>query len=196
MIRAPFAGYVSLRTISPGAVVTAGTPIVQSSDLSRIKLDFPIPETLLRSITVGQVIKAVAAAYPSEVFQGTIATIDPVVDAGSRSIAVRAILANADRRLRPGMLMTVAIQSRPRTALAVPEPSVVGEGDNRYVFVLGQGDKVARVPVKVGVRDAGLIEIVEGIEAGQKIVVEGVVKVSDGAKVRTEAAKPTGKTRG
>lgn len=188
VIRAPFAGYASLRTVSAGAVVTAGTEIATISDISEIKLDFPVPETMLATIAPGQAIDARSAAYPDQPFRGTIATIDPVVDPATRSVMVRAVLPNGDRRLKPGMLMSVAIEASPRTSPAVPELSVVGQGSDRFVFVIGPDNIVKRVPVKTGVRDRGLIEIVAGLKPGQKVVGEGVVKVVDGGKVRTAGA--------
>lgn len=188
VVRAPFGGWASLRTISAGAVVSAGTPIATISDLSQIKLDFPVPETLLSLLSPGQAIEARAAAYPDMPFRGQIATIDPVVDQATRSVMIRAILPNPDVRLKPGMLLTVVVESMPRAAPAVPELAVVGQGEGRYVFVIGPGSKVKRAAVKTGVRERGMIEIVEGVKAGQRVVSEGIVKVSDGMEVRLAGA--------
>src|SRR5690606_24725017 len=114
VVRAPFAGWVSLRNISAGAVVNAGSEIATISDLSRIKLDFTVPETLLARVRPGQAIQAVAAAYPDQPFRGTIATVDPVLNPQTRAATVRAVLANGDRKLKPGMLLTVTIESAAR----------------------------------------------------------------------------------
>ena len=198
VIRAPFGGWVSLRMISAGAVVSAGTPIATISDISSIKLDFPVPETLLAAIAPGQPIEAKAAAFPQEVFRGRIATIDPVIDPATRSVMVRAILPNPTNRLRPGMLLRVGIESAARRAPAVPELAVVGEGDQRYVFVVGPENRLKRTPVKTGVRERGMLEIPEGLRPGQKVVSEGVVKVSDGMTVRLAGAvgaTPPGRAR-
>lgn len=195
VIRAPFSGWASLRNISAGAVVTAGTEIAQISDISKIKLDFAVPETLLAQIKPGQAIDARAAAYPDQPFRGTIATIDAVLNAETRAATVRAILANGDRRLKPGMLLSVTIESAARDSLAVPELAVVGEGESSFVFVI-DGDKVKRVPVKTGLRQGGKVEILEGLTPGQRVVTEGVVKIADGLKVRlagAPAAKPSAK---
>ncbi|CAN5559244.1 efflux RND transporter periplasmic adaptor subunit [soil metagenome] len=192
IIRAPFSGWVSLRTISAGAVVSAGTEIATISDLSRIKLDFAVPETLLALVKPGLPIVAKAAAYPDQPFHGTIETIDPVLDPQTRAATVRAILPNGDRALKPGMLLTVTIEASARIAQAVPELAVVGDGDESFVFVV-DGAKAARVPVKTGVRQNGMVEIVRGLRPGQRVVTEGVVKISDGQRVRTTAnAKPIG----
>jgi membrane fusion protein (multidrug efflux system) len=187
VVRAPFGGWASLRMISAGAVVSAGTPIATISDISEIKLDLPVPETLLSTLASGQSIEARAAAFPAESFRGRIATIDPVVDPATRSVMVRAILPNPDGRLKPGMLVTVTIESAPRVARAVPELAVVSQGDNRYVFVVGPGSKAQRVAVKTGIRDRGMIELVDGLKPGQKVISDGVVKVRDGGEVRLAA---------
>jgi membrane fusion protein (multidrug efflux system) len=175
--------WVSLRNISAGAVVNQGSEIVTISDISSIKLDFTVPETLLPAIQPGQAIEARSAAYPDQPFRGQIASIDPVIDPNTRAVMVRARLPNPDRKLKPGMLLNVAIQGSPRTSLSVPELSVIGEGDQRFVYRL-DNDIARRVPVRTGLRSAGRIEVVEGLRPGQQVVTEGVVKLSDGMKVR------------
>ncbi|WP_106640190.1 efflux RND transporter periplasmic adaptor subunit [Allosphingosinicella vermicomposti] len=188
IIRAPFSGWVSLRNISPGAVVSAGTEIATISDVSSVKLDFPVPETLLSVLKPGLGIEAVSAAFPDRPFRGQIATIDPVIDPNSRAVTVRARLPNPDRVLKPGMLLTVAIETAPRNGLSVPELAVVGEGDKRFVYVVGADGKAMRREVRTGLRSAGRIEVVQGLKAGEKVVTEGVVKLSDGMKVRLAGA--------
>lgn len=193
VVRAPFGGYISLRNISRGAVVTAGTEIATISDISRIKLDFAVPETLLASVKQGQSIEAVAAAYQGRTFSGTIESIDPVVNAETRSTTVRAIIPNPDRILKPGMLMTVTLESAARENPSVPELAIVGEGDRSFVFLLGADNVVKRMPVRIGARQNGRVEILQGLRAGQRVIGEGVVKLSDGMKVRLaqrDGAKP------
>jgi len=183
VIRAPFAGWLSLRRISPGAVVNAGTTIATIVDYSRIKLDFPVPEAYLAAIAPGMPIKARAAAFEGEIFTGTVASIDPLVDPVSRSATVRALMPNASLKLRPGMLLTVEVQSRPRIAVVVPELALVGSGEQRYVYRLGPDNRAVRQDVVTGARRDGMVEIVAGLAAGTPIVVEGTVKVRDGMEV-------------
>ena len=182
-IVAPFSGYASLRTISVGAIVNAGTPVATISDISRIKLDFAVPETLLASIRPGQPIVAKAAAYPDESFGGRIDTIDPVIDPSTRAVPVRAILPNPGNRLKPGMLLTISIEAASRPGLALPELAVVGEGARRFVFEVQPDGTVKRLPVTTGARDDGLIEV-KGLSGSEAIVQAGIVKVAEGMKVR------------
>jgi membrane fusion protein, multidrug efflux system len=196
VIRAPFSGWVSLRTISVGAMASQGTEIATISDLTRIKLDFTVPETMLAAIREGLPIEARAAAYPERPFNGTIQTIDPVIDPNTRAVTVRALLPNPDRVLRPGMMLSVVISSASRSGLSVPELAVVGEGENRYVFTLEAGGRVRRVPVRTGARAGGRIEIVQGLRPGQRVVTEGIVKVADGMQVRLQGARGAQGRRG
>ncbi|MDE8653604.1 efflux RND transporter periplasmic adaptor subunit [Novosphingobium album (ex Liu et al. 2023)] len=188
MIRAPFAGYTSLRTISAGAIVSAGTPIVTVSDLSRIKIDFTVPEASLSALRVGQEIEAVAAAFPDQPFHGHIANIDPVIDPESRAVLVRALVPNPGARIKPGMLLSVRVRTARRTGDAVPELAVLGNRDERHVFVLGPKHTVKQVEVKTGLRDGGLIEVT-GLTPGMKVIGEGALKVADGDKVRLTGEK-------
>jgi membrane fusion protein (multidrug efflux system) len=189
VVRAPFSGQVSLRRISVGAVVTAGDEIATVSDLSAIKLDFTIPETMLASVQIGQSVTAKASAFPDYLASGRILAIDPVINPQTRTATLRAILPNRGGMLKPGMLLSVTIESKARIAPAVPELALVREGDSNFVYVIGKDQKAKRLPVKTGGRDGNLVEVVEGLAAGDNIVTEGVVKLSDGAKVRTGKAK-------
>jgi membrane fusion protein, multidrug efflux system len=188
VVTAPFSGWVSLRNISPGAVVSAGTEIATISDISSIKLDFPVPETALSAIRVGQTIDARSAAWPQQPFRGQIATIDPVIDPNTRAVTVRARLPNPDLKLKPGMLLSVAIETSPRMSLSVPELAVIGEGDSRFVYVV-EKDTAKRRQVRTGLRSGGRVEILEGLRPGEPVVTEGVVKLSDDMKVRLAGAR-------
>lgn len=189
VIRAPFSGQVSLRRISVGAVVSAGSEIATISDVRRIKLDFTVPETLLGTIRVGQPISARAAAFPDQPIAGQIAAIDSVIDPTSRAVTLRALLANGDGKLKPGMLLSVTIETQPRRAVAVPELALVRDGEKRFVYIIDDAGKAKRLAVSVGGNDRGLIEIRKGLAPGTRIVTEGVVKLSDGAKVTLADAR-------
>ena len=196
VIRAPFSGYASLRNISAGAVVNAGTPITTISDISVIKLDFPVPETALPALRPGLAIDARSAAYPNMPFRGAISTIDTVVDPNSRAVTVRARLPNPNNLIRPGMLLNVTILTSPRIGLAVPELAVLGEGQDRFVFVVDKQGVAKRTQVRTGMRGDGLMEISSGLAVGDPVVTEGVVKLSDGMKVRLKGDARAGSAPG
>ncbi len=191
MIYAPFSGIVGLRDVSSGLVAGAATPILELSDISTIRLDFTVPETALASITIGQEVIGKAAAYGGEVFRGRISAIDPQIDPINRAATVRASLPNPGGRLKPGMLLAVQAVRSKRSALAVPEQAVVGNGKERSLFVVEpDGETVTQVRVTTGAREPGLVEITGGLQAGARIVVDGALKLRDGGKIKIFAEKP------
>ena len=192
VITAPFDGVLGLRQISQGSLVTPGSVIATLDDVSTIKLDFTVGDSDLPHLSNGQPVIAHSDAYPDQAFDGKIASLDSRVDPVTRAITVRAEIANRDRKLRPGMLLDVAVQQLPRQALQVPELALQQVGQQAFLFRVGADDKVAQVPVKIGSRKPGMVEIVGGIKAGDRVVVEGTVKLHDGSKIveAGAAAKP------
>lgn len=190
VITAPFDGVLGLRQVSPGSLVTPGTAIATLDDVSIIKLDFSVPETLIAALAPGQAVTALSAAFPGETFEGVLRTIDSRVDPVTRSVMARAELPNPERKLRPGMLLTVDVRRAPRQALVLPELALLQVGRNSFVFRIGADGSVAQVPVKAGARERGRVEILEGLAAGDRVVVEGTGKLRPGAKVVEAAAAP------
>ncbi|MFQ5347105.1 MAG: efflux RND transporter periplasmic adaptor subunit [Rhodothalassiaceae bacterium] len=184
ILRAPFSGVLGLRQVSVGAVVTPGTPVTTLDDVFPIKVDFAIPERFLSALAPGQTIIARAAAFPGETFRGTVKTIDSRVDPVTRAVTVRAAIPNEDARLRPGMLLTVEVISRKRRSLAVPEEAIVPIGRAQYVFVVTGENTTERRQVSTGIRRPGVVEILDGLEAGETVVVAGALRLRPGQPVR------------
>ena len=191
-IRAPFAGVLGLRQVSPGSLVTPGTPIATLDDTARVFVDFPVPETMLANVAVGQSLGATSAAYPGRKFDGLVSTIDARVDPATRALTVRGDFPNADRALRPGMLLQVTLSRPERPALLVPEIAVVQVGNASFVYRVKPDDSVERADVRIGARRDGMAEVTEGLKAGDRLVVDGTGKLRPGSKVVEGAAKPAG----
>jgi membrane fusion protein (multidrug efflux system) len=119
--------------------------------------------------------------YPPR-FGGRVTSVDSRVDP-SRGLAVRAEIPNPDRLLRPGMLMSVQLFREPRDTLVVPEIAVMQVGMDSFVYRVTAEQTAERVPVELGARRKGEVEIVSGLAAGDRIVTEGTVKLRDGARV-------------
>ncbi|MDG2242400.1 MAG: efflux RND transporter periplasmic adaptor subunit [Rhodospirillaceae bacterium] len=183
-IRAPFAGRLGTRRISVGALVTPGTVITTLDDLSIVKLDFSVPETFLSTLSVGLDIEATTAAYSDEVFKGQVISIDTRVNPTTRSVDIRAEILNDDRRLRPGMLMVVDLIKDRRESLMIAEESLVPSENQQFVFVVSNDNRVERVPVTIGRRRPGSVEVLEGLELGDLVVTEGNTSLTSGNSVR------------
>lgn len=189
VIRAPFAGVLGIRKVSPGALVTPGTAIATLDDIARVYVDFPLPESDLALAGVGQSVTGTSASWAGRSFDGTVSAIDPRIDAASRALSVRADFANPDQALRPGMLVEVSLHRAARQALLLPEIAVVQVGDKTFVWRVDAQGKVAQADVKIGVRRDGMAEVVSGLSAGDRIVVEGTGKLRPGATVQDKSSE-------
>lgn len=192
VIKAPFAGVLGLRRVSVGTLVKPGDVVTTLDDISTIKLDFTVPEAFLGGLTEGMAVRATVAAYPGKTFEGKVAGIDTRIDPVSRALALRAEVANPEALLKPGMLMTVALLNNRRTVLAVPEQSLVPLEDKQYVYVAEGEDKAERREVKIGARQPGFVEILSGLKAGEKVVVDGTLRLRPGATIRVKGDEPRG----
>ncbi len=189
-IIAPFDGAVGIRSVSLGDYVKDGTDLVNVEDVRVLKVDFRLPERNFSQIRVGQTVEVVADALPAERWQGQIEAINPKVDANGRSLEIRARLENTGGQLRPGMFVRVRVIVGERTnALLVPEESIVPQGEEFYVFKVVDG-AARRVPVKIGVRRDAMVEIVQGLAAGDQVVTAGMRLSRDGQPVRVLGTAP------
>jgi len=181
-IRAPFSGRVGLRRVSPGSFVNTLTVITTLDDVSKIKLDFSVPEAFLTVVSEGMTILAESIVYPDRVFEGQVASIDTRLDPVSRAVQVRAVIPNDDGAIKPGMFMTVDLQRDRGDVLVAPEQSIVPEGTTQYVFIVADG-VVEKRAVVLGRRIPGYVVIAEGVTAGEFVVTEGTGKVRQGSQV-------------
>ena len=186
-IRAPFAGVVGLSDVAPGALVNPGSPIVTLDDVSAMRVDFPVPERFLTQLREGQTITARVDAYPGQVFQGRIAKLDTRVDERTRAITARAEFPNAERKLKPGMLIRVGISHGVHQGLGAVETAVSVQGDNAFIYVLhaqGQRTVTEQRPVITGLRQDNWVELTGGAQSGERIVADGLNKIQPGQPVR------------
>ena len=187
---APFSGVVGLRNISVGALVSPGDSITTINDDSRMKLDFTVPAIYLRSLQVDLPIMARSRALGDKVFEGKIYSIDNQIDPVTRAITVRALLPNDDRELKQGMLMSINLYANKREALVISEAALVPLGSDNFVFVVqpqGETLTVERRQVTIGQRLRGFGEILNGLEADEKVVTHGLQKIRAGTLINITA---------
>ncbi len=188
-ITAPFAGVIGFRQISVGALVTPGTVIAELDDINPLKLDFTLPEHYLSSIDLGDAVSAVSTAWEGERFSGTVSQIGSRVDPVTRAFSVRALIDNANARLRPGMLMSVEVALGKKRGIVVPETALLQSGAQSSVYIVDAQDTAQRVNVEIGRRQPGSIEVLSGLAPGDRVVVLGQLGLRAGAKVREAAAE-------
>ncbi|WP_028354860.1 efflux RND transporter periplasmic adaptor subunit [Bordetella petrii] len=185
-IRAPFAGIAGLRSMSVGDYVDQGQDLAPLEAIDPLKVDFRVPEMYFSRVQVGQALTVRLDAMPGEEREGRVYAVSPLVDAGGRSVLLRATVANPDARLRPGMFARVQLLFGTDQVLAVPEAALAPSGQSQYVFNVREG-RAHRAEVTLGERRDGKVEILTGVAAGDQVVVAGFQRLTDGAPVEVVA---------
>ena len=194
-IKAPFAGRLGLRNVDLGQYVAVGTSLVTLQRLDPIYADFPVPEEALNSMATGQAVRMTVDAIPGRSFAGKIEAIDARVSAESRNVTARAVFANPDRKLLPGMFANLTVTTgEPAAVLTLPRTAIVYSLYGDDVFVVtpaphareqgGTSDSggssgliVERRLVRVGPARGERIAIEEGLRAGERVVTAGQIKL-------------------
>ena len=186
-LRAPFAGRLGIRLVDVGEYLAPGAPIVPLEKLDPIHADFALPERELSQVQVGQSIEVRVQPYPEETFTGRITAIDPGMDTGTRSLRLRATLPNRDEKLRPGLFAEVRVKlERQEQVLTIPRTAVTYNPYGDSVFVITEdGDRltVQRRQIETGEARGERVSVRSGLQAGERIVSAGQVKLRNGQTV-------------
>ncbi|PAU57855.1 efflux RND transporter periplasmic adaptor subunit [Pseudomonas indica] len=199
-ILAPFAGTIGIRQVDVGDYLASGTTIATLQDLSTLYVDFFLPEQNAPQLAIGQRVRVSVAAYPGEVFEGQISAINPKVETTTRNLQVRATLDNPDEKLLPGMFanLDVLLPEEP-SRVRVPETAITYTlyGNSVYVIAEKKAEQgnvqkdekgqpvlvVERRFVETGQRRDGWVVILKGLQAGERVVTDGQLKLDSGAHV-------------
>ena len=190
-VRAPFSGVLGIRQVSSGAVVDSDTVITTLDDTTVIKLDFTIPETYIGVLQNGMEISAQSPAYPDRVFSGSVSAISSRVDPETRSLTVRARIPNPDRLLKPGMLLTVNLVKESSWSLIVPEEAVILEKGKKFSLVVTSENTVEKKEIVTGRRSPGKVEVINGLDDGDRVITEGITRVRPGISVKVVETRET-----
>lgn len=182
-VEAPFTGTLGLRDVSRGAYLRAGDVITTLDTIEQLDLNFSVPERFIGRLELGQTVQGRTDALPGEVFKGEVRELDSRVDQRSRSLAVRAFLDNSERLLRPGQFLNVNLRLGEREALMVPEQAVLAQGNEHYLYVVEDG-KAQRRNLTLGERRPGTVEIRDGLDEHDRVIITGLGRLGDGDAVR------------
>lgn len=188
-ILAPFDGTVGIRLVNLGDYLKDGAEVVNLEDIDAVFVDYRLPERFQAKVRRGQVAEIDVDALPGRKFQAVVQAIDPLIDANGRSLGVRACIDNRRMQLRPGMFARVSTVFGAReSAKVIPEEAIVPQGGRQFVLKLVDGPEgkvTQRVEVKLGLRSPGKVEVLEGLQADDTVVVAGQQRVQkDGTAVR------------
>lgn len=187
-ITAPIAGRVGIVSVDTGDLVTSQTLITTIDDRTRLKVIFFTPESFVRELRIGAPIEAVSTARPEKIHTGRISAIDSRVDEASRTLRTEATIDNPADELRPGMSFSLTLAFEGETLLAVDPLAVQWERSGPIVWKI-MGDTVAKTPVLIVERTIDRVLVTsDGLNEGDRIVVEGLQSLRDGGKVAIQNA--------
>ncbi|MBL0942454.1 MAG: efflux RND transporter periplasmic adaptor subunit [Alphaproteobacteria bacterium] len=192
IIRAPFAGVVGLKDVSIGMFVDPRTEVLTLVDVDPIVLDFRLPASYLKVISVGQQVNVLVDGFENKVFKATISAIDAKVDPSAHSLAVRASIPNERGLLKPGLFARVKIVVGAKDdAMLLPESSVLSRGEEEFVYRIVEvpfegvvAPRAMKTFVTTGLSESGSIEIVKGVKEGDLVITVGQTKIRPGYPVR------------
>lgn len=183
-IVAPFDGVVGLRKVSPGDYVTKGQELANFVSYDPMKVDFSIPETQANVLKANQQIDITVEAIPGKKFTGNVYALDPQLDVSGRAVSLRATIPNSEMELKPGYFARVLLTvERRENALVIPESAIVPQGDSKNVYKVEEDGTANLVPVTIGKRIDGQVEVTQGLTAGDRVVTSGQIKMHPGMKV-------------
>ena len=190
-VLAPFDGITGLKQINVGDYLKDGADMVNVEDIDAVLLDFRLPERFQAKVRAGQKAQLTVDALPGRPFSAIVQAVDPLIEANGRSVGVRGCIDNRQQQLRPGMFARVnAVFGSRDNALVIPEEAIIPQGGRTFVVKVVNGAKPdervsERVAVKVGLRQPGKVEILEGLSAGDTVVTAGHQRLQkDGTAVR------------
>jgi membrane fusion protein (multidrug efflux system) len=183
-VSAPFPGLIALRYVSQGEFVSPGQKLFDLVALDPIEIEFRLAEVDSARVAIGGEIDVRVAPHPGEVFRASVSVISPRIDAATRTLRVKGILANPDGRLRPGLFARVDLGVSDREGVAmIPEDAVLQRADGSVAFRLVDGNRVQRRVLTTGLYQGGYVEVIEGLEIGDLVVVRGHMALVDGGVV-------------
>lgn len=199
-VLAPFDGVTGLKQVNVGDYLKDGADIVNVEDLDAVLLDFRLPERFQAKIRAGQKAQLTVDALPGRPFTAIVQAVDPLIEANGRSVGVRGCIDNRQRQLRPGMFARVtAVFGARENAMVVPEEAIIPQGGRTFVVKVVPGEQAGtlvseRVAVKLGLRQPGKVEVLEGLTAGDTVVTAGHQRLQkDGTAVRVvDLSQPGG----
>lgn len=185
-VRAPFSGLIVERKVSEGEYVQLGTPLFELVSLDPIEVVFSVAEVDSGRVHVGQHVAVSVAPYPEEEFAAVVDVVSPTIDPRTRTLRVKARIANAEGRLRPGLFARADLGVAKRTGVPViPDIAVLQRTDGAVVFTFDPStQRVARRTVEIGGFQEGKIEVASGLSPGELVLTRGHQNLIDGVAVR------------
>jgi membrane fusion protein, copper/silver efflux system len=176
-VRAPISGIIVSKNVVRGQQVNPGDQLFALATLQRVWITADIYEDDLARVSVGQSLEAVTAAYPGEVFKGTVQRISPALDPNIHTLQLRCQVNNPGSLLKPQMLARVSLATRPSTALVIPQSALVFDDHAYYAFIVAGANSVERRQVETADwNEDGYTRVISGIKPGDRFLTKETLR--------------------
>ena len=186
-VKAPFSGRIGLRNFSKGTYLKQGDMLTSLSDNSKLKVDFSLPQEYQNYLKLGSAVKVLVSG---DTLMATIYAINPVIDAASRNLQVRAILTQAEKmQILPGTYAEVLLATETiENAIMVPSQAIVPQINTETVYVVNKG-KAKRVVVELGKRTTNMVHVIKGLNKGDTLITTGMLQIKEGMSLQIQSTK-------
>lgn len=184
LIKAPFSGVLGKVLVNPGEFVNIGQKLVSLTDTKNLRVEFKLSEDYLAELKIGQQVTITTSAYPGKAFYGKVAYIAPTINTEDRTISIYADVPNQDGKLTAGLFVNVTeLMGNKKNIILIPANSLLATIDGQQVFKVVEG-KAVPTPIKIGIRTADQVQVVQGIKTGDLVVSAGQQKIKEGTLVK------------
>jgi membrane fusion protein (multidrug efflux system) len=183
-IVAPFRGEINRKHVDAGALVSPSTPLVSLVHTETLKIVANVLEKDIPLLKAGMKAKIRTESYSGRIFEGRVEKINSALDLSTRTLQVEIYIHNADRSLKPGMFanVEVALLEKPQT-LVIPREAILEAGGEMFAFVV-EGNQAVRRPIRIGYEQDRMVEVLEGLNEGDQVVIKGQQLIKDGSAIR------------
>ena len=183
-IIAPFSGVIGKRGISGSSLGSENTIILTLDDSQKVLCDLKIPEVYAAILKKDLKLNAKFSAYKNKIYEGKIESVASRVDAQTRSILARAKIINEASEIIPGSLLEIEIFYNEKKSLGIPDTSIMYEGGKKFIYKIIENNMIKKTEIETGIRNMGNLEVLSGLNEGDKVIAEGLTKVRPGMKVK------------
>ena len=185
-IKAPFDGITGIRNFSEGSFVKPGDIITELHDIKTLKIQAYVPENFSNKIQKGDIFLLDKNKNIPKNTSGKIYVIDPIIDKNTRSFRVMGKIENPKYKIKPGMMVNLKIPLAERKSYVIRENAIINQDDISYVFLVDKDNKIIKQKVELGIRNNGMVEIIEGLKSNDVVVFEGINKIQEGSLVKVK----------
>ena len=183
-ISAPFDGFTSIRNFSEGSLISPGDVITELHDIQNLKVQAFVPESFANKIYTNNTINLKLNSEIKKIITGKIIVVDPIIDKKSRTFRIVGIIKNEKNIIKPGMMVNLKIPLNIRNSLLIRENAIIRQDDLTYVYVIGEKNMVFKKKITAGLRENGMVEVLDGLSKNDLVIYEGINKVKVGSIVK------------